>query len=1144
MLPEAYITSTSSCSHTSSMISPTSPALFLVLLALTCSWPSSSSAGHGDGNDIDRQALLSFRSLVSDPARALESWRITSLDFCHWHGVTCSTTMPGRVTVLDLSSCQLDGLIPPCIANLSSIERLDLSNNSFHGRIPAELSRLEQLRHLNLSVNSLDGRIPAELSSCSRLEVLSLWNNSLQGEIPASLAQLVHIQLIDLSNNKLQGSIPSGFGTLRELKILNLATNTLVGNIPWLLGSGSSLTYVDLGGNGLSEGIPEFLANSSSLQFLSLTQNKLTGALPRALFNTSSLTAIYLDRNKLIGSIPPVTAVAAPIQYLSLAENNLTSEIPASIGNLSSLVGVSLAANNLVGSIPESLSRIPTLEMLILSINNLSGQVPQSIFNISSLKYLELANNSLIGRLPPDIGYKLPNLQRLILSKTRLSGPIPASLVNASKLEIIHLVDIGLTGILPSFGSLSHLQQLDLAYNQLEAGDWSFLSSLANCTQLQRLCLDGNGLQGHLPSSVGNLPSELKWLWLKQNKLSGTIPLEIGNLRSLEVLYMDQNLFTGTIPPSVGNLSNLLVLSFAQNNLSGHVPDSIGNLVKLTELYLDGNNFSGTIPASLGQWRHLEKLNLSHNSFGGSIPSEVFNISSLSQSLDLSHNSFAGPIPLEIGGLINLGSLSISNNRLTSNIPSTLGKCVLLESLHMEENLLVGSIPHFLMNLRSIKELDLSSNNLSGSIPDFFASMNYLKDLNLSFNDFDGPVPSTGIFRNASRVSLQGNDGLCANTPELGLPHCPALDRRTKHKSIILMIVVPIAAIVLVISLICLLTVCLKRREEKPILTDISMDTKIISYKDIVQATKGFSTENLVGSGSFGDVYKGTLELEVDLVAIKVFNLNRHGGPSSFIAECEALKNIRHRNLVKVITLCSTLDPKGEEFKAIIFQYMPNGSLETWLHQKVYDHNQKQVLTLGDRISIALDIAYALDYLHNQSASPLIHCDLKPSNVLLDLQMTAYVSDFGLARFMCTTTAACANSTSLADLKGSIGYIAPEYGMGGPISTKGDAYSYGVLLLEILTGKRPSDDKLKDGLSLHELVESAFPHKLDEILDPIMLQSDLNGGKYHTEIMQSCIIPMVKLGLLCSSISPKDRLGMSQVSAEMGTIRQSFLELQ
>lgn len=116
--------------------------------------------------------------------------------------------------------------------------------------------------------------------------------------------------------------------------------------------------------------------------------------------------------------------------------------------------------------------------------------------------------------------------------------------------------------------------------------------------------------------------------------------------------------------------------------------------------------------------------------------------------------------------------------------------------------------------------------------------------------------------------------------------------------------------------------------------------------------------------------------------------------------------------------------------------------------------------------------------------------------------------------------------------------------MGGPISTKGDAYSYGVLLLEILTGKRPSDDKLKDGLSLHELVESAFPHKLDEILDPIMLQSDLNGGKYHTEIMQSCIIPMVKLGLLCSSISQKDRLGMSQVSAEMGTIRQSFLELQ
>lgn len=168
------------------------------------------------------------------------------------------------------------------------------------------------------------------------------------------------------------------------------------------------------------------------------------------------------------------------------------------------------------------------------------------------------------------------------------------------------------------------------------------------------------------------------------------------------------------------------------------------------------------------------------------------------------------------------------------------------------------------------------------------------------------------------------------------------------------------------------------------------------------------------------------MPFEDDPVAIKVFNLNQYGAPKSFVSECEALRNTRHRNLVKVITLCSTVDPTGSDFKALIFQYMHNGSLERWLHPEDHGYDNKRFLSLGERINIALDIAYALDYLHNQCATPVIHCDLKPSNVLLDLEMIAYVSDFGLARFMCTTsTAVPANSTSFANLKGSIGYIPP-----------------------------------------------------------------------------------------------------------------------
>uniref|UniRef100_A0A0E0JX88 non-specific serine/threonine protein kinase n=1 Tax=Oryza punctata TaxID=4537 RepID=A0A0E0JX88_ORYPU len=1158
---------------------------FIPLLAvfiISCSLPLAIS----DDTDTDREALLCFKSQISDPNGSLSSWSNTSQNFCNWQGVSCNKTQTQlRVMALNVSSKGLSGSIPPCIGNLSSIASLDLSRNAFLGKIPSELGRLGQISYLNLSINSLEGRIPDELSSCSNLKVLGLWNNSLQGEIPPSLTQCTHLQKVILYNNKLEGSIPTRFGTLPELKTLDLSNNALRGDIPPLLGGSPSFVYVDLGGNQLTGGIPEFLANSSSLQVLRLMQNSLTGEIPPALFNSSTLTTIHLDRNNLFGSIPPVTAIAAPIQYLTLEQNKLTGGIPASLGNLSSLVHVSLKANNLVGSIPESLSKIPTLERLILTYNNLSGHVPQAIFNISSLKYLSMANNSLIGRLPPDIGNRLPYLEALILSTTQLNGPIPASLRNMSKLEMVYFASAGLTGIVPSFGSLPNLQDLDLGYNQLEAGDWSFLSSLANCTQLKKLALDANFIQGTLPSSVGNLPSQLNWLWLRQNRLSGTIPSEIGNLKSLSVLYLDDNMFSGSIPPTIGNLSNLLVLSLAQNNLSGLIPDSIGNLAQLTEFHLDRNNFNGSIPSNLGQWRQLEKLDFSHNSFGGSLPSEVFNISSLSQSLDLSHNLFTGPIPLEIGNLINLGSITISNNRLTGEIPSTLGKCVLLEYLHMEGNLLTGSIPQSFMNLKGIKELDLSRNSLSGKVPEFLTLLSSLQKLNLSFNDFEGPIPSNGVFGNASRVILDGNYRLCVNAPGYSLPLCPESGSQSKHKSTILKIVIPIAVSV-VISLLCLMAVLIKRRKQKTCLQQYSVNMrKKISYEDIAKATDGFSPTNLVGLGSFGAVYKGMLPFETNPVAIKVFDLNKYGAPTSFNAECEALRNIRHRNLVKIITLCSTAVPSGYDFKALIFQYMSHGSLEMWLHPEDHGHGKQRFLTLGERINVALDIAYALDYLHNQCVSPLIHCDMKPSNVLLDLEMTAYVSDFGLARFMCAnSTAAPGNSTSLADLKGSIGYIAPgernwkpifvlglyasailltypmlrklyfplftffmfsnenaEYGMGGQISTKGDVYSYGVLLLEILTGKRPTDEKLMDGLTLHELVDAAFPHRVADILDPTMLHDDLDGG--NSTVMQCCVLPLVKVALMCSMASPKDRLGMAQVSTELYSIKQAFLEL-
>jgi hypothetical protein len=343
----------------------------------------------------------------------------------------------------------------------------------------------------------------------------------------------------------------------------------------------------------------------------------------------------------------------------------------------------------------------------------------------------------------------------------------------------------------------------------------------------------------------------------------------------------------------------------------------------------------------------------------------------------------------------------------------------------MEGNVLDGSIPESLTSLRGIMELDLSRNNLSGGIPKLLESLSSLNILNMSYNNLEGLVPTGGIFQNESKVFIQGNDKLCGSTPLLKLPLCNSEASGNRHISNIFKIL-GLSALSL-IPLSCLAIILLtKRKKVKQAAASPCKELKKFSYVDLARATNGFSLDNLVGSGKYGSVYKATLEFEQDAVAIKVFKLDQHGAPESFLAECQVLKNTRHHNLIKVITACSSHDPVGNEFKALILEYMANGSLESWLHPKVDNYCLHRPLSLGSRIFIAKDIASALDYLHNHCMPPIVHCDLKPSNVLLDNMMNARVSDFGLAKSLRSHTSSSINSsTSLAGPRGSIGYIAP-----------------------------------------------------------------------------------------------------------------------
>lgn len=984
-----------------------SSSLPLIILLASLSALATPSLGatplHRESND-DMEALLCLKHhlSVSDPTGILPSWKNDSTQFCSWSGVTCSKRHSSRVVALDLESLDLHGQIPPCIGNLTFLTRIHLPNNQLHSQIPAELGQLNRLRYLNLSSNNfISGRIPESLSSCFGLKV------------------------IDLSSNSLSGSIPEGLGSLSNLSVLHLSGNYLTGNIPISLGSSSSLVSVILNNNSLTGPIPLLLANSSSLQLLGLRNNYLSGELPLSLFNSTSLQMLVLAENNFVGSIPVLSNTDSPLQYLILQSNGLTGTIPSTLGNFSSLLWLTLEGNSFHGSIPMSIGTIANLQVLGMTNNVLSGTVPDSIYNMSALTHLGMGMNNLTGEIPANIGYNLPRIVNLIVARNKFTGQIPVSLANTTTLQIINLWDNAFHGIVPLFGSLPNLIELDLTMNHLEAGDWSFLSSLTNCRQLVNLYLDRNTLKGVLPKSIGNLSSTLEVLFLSANEISGTIPNEIERLRSLKVLYMGKNLLTGNIPYSLGHLPNLFALSLSQNKLSGQIPLSLGNLSQLNELSLQENNLSGRIPGALGHCKNLDKLNLSYNSFDGSIPKEVFTLSSLSNGLDLSHNQLSGQIPLEIGSFINLGLLNISNNMLTGQIPSTLGQCVHLESLHMEGNLLDGRIPESFIALRGLIEMDISQNNFYGEIPEFFESFSSMKLLNLSFNNFEGPVPTGGIFQDARDVFIQGNKNLCASTPLLHLPLCNTdISKRHRHTSKILKFV-GFASLSLVL-LLCFAVLLKKRKKVQRVDHPSNIDLKNFKYADLVKATNGFSSDNLVGSGKCGLVYKGRFWSEEHTVAIKVFKLDQLGAPNSFLAECEALRNTRHRNLVKVITACSTIDSAGHEFKAVILEYMSNGSLENWLYPKLNKYGIQKPLSLGSRIVIAMDIASALDYLHNHCVPAMVHCDLKPSNVLLDDAMVAHLGDFGLAKVLHTFSySSNQSSTSLIGPRGSIGYIAP-----------------------------------------------------------------------------------------------------------------------
>ncbi|CAI0468513.1 unnamed protein product, partial [Linum tenue] len=657
------------------------------------------------------------------------------------------------------------------------------------------------------------------------------------------------------------------------------------------------------------------------------------------------------------------------------------------------------------GGIPFELGNLNGLEILELGGNKLSGLIPSAIFNISSMKKMGFSNNKLLGNLPPTLGSQLPYLECLSVWGNSLNETIPPSISNASKLYHIELVDNEFSG--------------------------RALNAIGNLRMLEELHIFNNPNLGNIPDEIGNL-SHLIGFDLSFNRLTGTIPQVVHKMKKLQLLYLYDNELHGAILDQLCELQALSELYMDNNNLSQQIPKCFSNLTSLRRLSLEFTRLESEIPSSFWDLTYLFGFSLAGNDLIGSLPQQVGNFKGL-VFLDLSGNQLSGDIPVSIGGLLDLQDLSFAKNHFQGHIPKSMG------------------------NLVSLETLDLSANNLTGVIPKSMESLRYLQFLNLSQNRLQGEIPNGGTFANLSSDSFELNAGLCG-LPKFGVPSCPEPIRENlKHIKyfgklhiVVLKVILPL---VIVASFALFMVIVGRKKKSKKVKEEPlpSFIWRMISLLDLQRATNGFDSCNLLGRRSFGQVYKGELADGTN-VAVKVFDdfEGEVDDVTTSNTECEVMRNLRHRNLIKIISTCYTTG-----FKALVLEFMPNDSLQKWL----YSHNY--FLDIFQRLDIVIDVASALEYLHHGYSVPVVHCDLKPSNVLLDEDLVAHLSDFGISKLL-GDGASMMRTLTLA----TIGYMAPEFGMEGIVSTKSDVYSFGVLVMEVFTRRNPTEGSFQAETSM------------------------------------------------------------------------------
>ncbi|XP_042497234.1 MDIS1-interacting receptor like kinase 2-like isoform X1 [Macadamia integrifolia] len=957
------------------------------------------------------------------------------------------------------------------------------------------------ITEINLRSKGLRGTVENfPFPSLPALTHLDLFNNKLHGTVPSNIANLSALNYLDLAVNQLSGLIPSEICLLTSLQILYLDQNNFGGSIPYGMGRLKNLIGLTMYSNKLNGSIPASLGNLSNLQELSLYENNLIGSIPKSIGKLRDLHILHLYNNHLSGLIPREIGNLTKLSKLSLENNSLIGSIPQEIGNLKSLTELYLPVNNLTGSIPASLGNLRNLTILHLFQNQLSGRIPLEIGNLTSLTDLDMANNSLTGCLPSTLG-NLKNLTLFNLLENQLSGSIPEEIGNLTNLADLQLGDNHFSGSLPQGLCMSGSLENFTAFNNHFTGH--IPKGFKNCTGFFRVRLDNNQFVANLSEDFG-VYEKLNYIDLSNNQLHGELSSTWGQCQNLQALLIAGNNITGKIPPELGMLTQLGKLDLSSNYLEGEIPREFGELTALLVLSLSGNQLSGSLPIEIGRLYSLTYLDLSTNSLSGQIPKEIGNCSSLFH-LDLSNNNLNGIIPFQIGFLVHLQAL-----------------------LDLSQNRFSGEILSQFQNLRNLENLNLSHNQLSGSIFSALDGMSSLTCIDISYNEFVGPLPDNKAFQDATIEALRNNTALCGNAS--GMQPCKSpLSKGENGKSdhkILIAVLVPLLGLLFLLFAVVIANVVHRRvrivetkQRTTAHATDLfsiwNYDGRIV-YEEIIEATEDFDAKYCIGTGGYGSVYIARLSTD-QVVAVKkphqplqaeCENVDRQ----TFRNEICVLTKLRHRNIVKLYGFCSSA-----QHSLLVYEHFERGSLA-----KILNNSElASEMNWTRRVNVIKGVANALSYMHHDCSPPIIHRDISSNNVLLDEEYEACVSDFGTARLLKP------DSSDWTSMAGTCGYVAPELAYTMKVTQKCDVYSFGVLTLEVLMGRHPSE-LISTLLSSY----SALPSTEQMILLRDLLDKRLSPT---TMDMVEELSSVMKLAISCLATNPQSRPDMHYVSEKLSS---------